>query len=776
MPAPTSPSSDSVRRARNLPRFRRRGGVPAWLVSLHLILPLFGAHGVERAANASELSSEMLEHAKKATVFVWTFRSERQRADTPIGTGSGYFINATGLLVTNNHVVDPAHGQSATERLKMQASNGKLVHKIIVESGTSAERLFECDVVHQSESADQAFLQAKDADGKLLRTPEFLRLGPEWSLEKGVNATALGFPGGNSQSKDRKRNASVTVTEGSITDVPRAPSGRVRRIGTNVVARPGNSGGPMIDNEGQVIGTVTLLTLADQQANASALVPTTLTRSLLRHVVRAGLLPEGSDIAPIASVLADESTGLVIPSLDRIDDKDTIVVAGDDRVYGKIALQEFVWKSPLASVTVQTESAAYILSGAGNSTLVLEGGDALVASTSVWNLPFSGEGGASPSAPLPECGAVVFRAPTPSFYRPSGEVFVLSSPAGQLTLADATGEFTFDSAGGSTRVKLDDIRRIEPGDGTDSAVVRLTDGRVLKGTFASDPIDAKLAMTGHAVKVSLAGTTDARIDRLRTGAVLFGGADLLSVLADTDEEFWTIAKLIDDGKLDEARKKLKPYLDRRKLAKMPDTTKFEVRLLDGMIALRAGEPDAHRKLRKCNAAPDPKISAFSRGCVSVLRKYGQNVDGQPLSDPQVFRRVGRQHAEELIAEAERLLRDRENLSGKRGEYNRYILQIQKYEKAMQAASVFAGPEADDVLIDLWRFAIELAAHEWIRIYQEYQELLGGRRRVPLPIHAKLTKLVERSKKIDASFVEYFLRQREYGFYAKPLELPKLPED
>lgn len=773
MNAPNARSSVGVRRH---PGSSRRIGWRPGIIALHSLLPILGAVAPQRAANASELSSDMLAHAKKATVFVWTFRSERQRADTPLGTGSGYFINSTGLLVTNNHVVDPAHGQSATERLKMQASNGKLVHKIIVESGTDAERVFECDVIHQSESADQAFLQARTAGGELLKTPTFLRLGPEWSLEKGVNATALGFPGGNSQSTDRKRNASVTVTEGSITEVPRAPSGRVRRIGTNVVARPGNSGGPMIDNEGQVLGTVTLLTLADQEANASALVPTTLTRSLLRHIFRAGLLPEGSDIAPIASVLADESTGLVIPSIDRIEGKDTIVVAGDDRVYGKIPLEEFVWKSPLATVTVQAKSAAYILSGGGHSTLVLEGGDSLVSSTDAWNLPFSGEGSASPSAPFPECAAVAFRKPTPSFYRPSGEVFVLSSTAGQLTLADANGELTFDSAGGSTRVKLDDIRRIEPGDEAGAAVVRLSDGRVLKGTFSSDAIDATLAMTGYPVKVSLAGTTDARIDRLRTGAVLFGGADLLSVLSDTDEEFWAIAKLIDNGKLDEAREQLEPYLDRRKLAKMPDTTKFEVRLLDGMIALRAGEPDADRKLRKCNAAPDPKISAFSRGCVSVLREFGQEVDGKPLSDPKVFRRVGREHAEQLITEAERLLRDRKNLSGKRGEYNRYILQIQKYEKAMQAASVFAGPEADDVLIDLWRFAIELAAHEWIRIYQEYQELLGGRRRVPLQVHAKLTKLVERSKKIDQSFVEYFLRQREYGFYAKPLDLPKLPED
>lgn len=772
----TAPSSPSSRRSLRGPRLLQTRGLLRRLFALPVLVPMLAAPALPSAARAQGLSTDMLERAKKATVFVWTFRSERERADTPVGTGSGYFINSTGLLVTNNHVVDPAHGQPASERLKMQASMGKLVHKIIVESGTDAERVFECDVIHQSESADQAFLQARTKDGSLLKTQAFLRLGPEWSLEKGVNAIALGFPGGNRQSESRGRNAAVTVTEGSITDVPRAPSGRVRRIGTNVIARPGNSGGPMIDNEGQVIGTVTLLTVADEEANSSALVPTTLTRSLLRHVFRAGLLPEGSDIAPIASVLADESGGLVIPSFDRIDGKDTIVVAGDDRVYGTIGLDEFVWKSPLAAVTVRAESAAYILSSAGRSTLVLEGGDSLVSNTDHWNLPFSGEGGASPSAPLPECTAVVFRTPKPAHFRPSGEVFVLSSAAGRLTLADASGEFTFQSGGGSTRVKFGDIRRIEPGEGADSAVVRLADGRVLKGSFSGDPIEATLAMTGHPVKVGLSGTTDARIDRLRTGAVLFGGADLLSVLSETDDDLWAIAELIDAGKLDDARKQLEPYLDRRKLAKMPDTTKFEVRLLDGMIALRAGEADAHRKLRKCNAAPDAKISAFSRGCVSVLREYGLEVDGQPLSDPQVFRRVGRAHAEELITEAQRLLRDRENLSGKRGEYNRYILQIQKYEKAMQAASVFAGPEADDVLIDLWRFAIELAAHEWIRIYQEYQELLGGRSRVPLPVHAKLTKLVERSKKIDASFVEYYLRQREYGFYAKPLDLPKLPEN
>ncbi|MFH1574603.1 MAG: hypothetical protein ABIG68_11500, partial [Acidobacteriota bacterium] len=105
-------------------------------------------------------SPEVREHVSHATVEVFTAVSKSSKGDTPQGSGSGFFINRTGLCITNNHVVDPTHGMSRWEKQqKAYQDLNRLVWKVIVDGGTDAEKEYEAFVLYQSDSADQAIMQ-----------------------------------------------------------------------------------------------------------------------------------------------------------------------------------------------------------------------------------------------------------------------------------------------------------------------------------------------------------------------------------------------------------------------------------------------------------------------------------------------------------------------------------------------------------------------------------------------------------------------------------------
>jgi len=495
---------------------------------------------------------EVIEQAKRATVMVGTFASTDQNADTPVGSGSGYFINGSGLLITNNHVIDPAHGMSLKDRQNLQYNLNALTYKIITDSGTPQERIRDCELLHQSLTADQALLQAYDEKREKLKTPNFLRFLPPERLSKGMRVCALGFPGGNSQRMARGANAQVTSTFGEVTQVPRTPSGRVRRVVTNVAARPGNSGGPMVDADGHVVGTVTLMGQSEAEANTSYLVPCTLAHALIRDAAERGRIPKGSDLPRFEGVKQDAQ-------------------------HSGVTLAELV-----------------------------AGGDAeLVAQT-------------------------------------------------------------------------------------------------------------KLLMNGNAK---------------------------------------------------EARTTLGPWLDKSRFDKASDQTKTQVRLLDGVLSLYEGNvKEAQEKLRKCIASKDKDISAYARACVEVLKRYGEQYEGKPIKDPNVFREAGLGLGREMIRNAEDLLRDRPNLKGKVGEYNQYMNKINTREKEMQAAAVLAGPQADDVLIDLWKFAMELCEREYQRLRDEFDKIRAGRNEVPVNESRKLEDIRKKAEQLAESWHKYYLDLSQYGFY------------
>jgi serine protease Do len=149
----------------------------------------------------------------------------------PGGTGSGFFINEDGFLITNYHVVEKETRIEVTVFRK--AKNGfetKKFKKVKIEA--------------INPFVDLALLKVEDlGDTKL----PFVYLGDISRINAGEEVFAIGNPLGLER----------TVTNGVISTKNRAFEGLLY-IQTNADINPGNSGGPLFNLAGEVIGVTNM--------------------------------------------------------------------------------------------------------------------------------------------------------------------------------------------------------------------------------------------------------------------------------------------------------------------------------------------------------------------------------------------------------------------------------------------------------------------------------------------------------------------------------------
>jgi S1-C subfamily serine protease len=153
------------------------------------------------------------------------------------GQGSGFIIDASGVILTNAHVVDNA------DRVTVTLKDG---------------RTFEGEVRGADEVTDLAVVKIAVAGGGLPVAP----LGDSEQVQVGDWAIAVGNPLGLDN----------TVTLGIVSTLNRSsalvgiPDKRLEFIQTDAAINPGNSGGPLLSAQGEVIGINTAI-----RANASGI-------------------------------------------------------------------------------------------------------------------------------------------------------------------------------------------------------------------------------------------------------------------------------------------------------------------------------------------------------------------------------------------------------------------------------------------------------------------------------------------------------------------------
>ncbi len=144
------------------------------------------------------------------------------------GTGSGFIINADGLVLTNAHVVNQADTVIVT-----------------LKDG----RNFKGKVLGQDPLTDVAVvkIQANNLPAVTVGNSEQLRPG-EWAI-------AIGNPLG----LDNTVTAGIISATGRSSGDVGVPDKRVGFIQTDAAINPGNSGGPLLNQQGQVIGMNTAI-------------------------------------------------------------------------------------------------------------------------------------------------------------------------------------------------------------------------------------------------------------------------------------------------------------------------------------------------------------------------------------------------------------------------------------------------------------------------------------------------------------------------------------
>lgn len=237
-----------------------------WILVLTAFLGSYAAHGQEDKKSLGVTSSTSAEHVRSSLlheldnslqdlaskvspavvqIVVSGYRPVEDKDHTDTAKlarasviGSGIIVDPDGYVLTNAHVVEGA------QRIRVILSPPPVDSPIQLQP-TQAQQILDATLVGSHKEADLALLKVQATN-----LPS-LRLRPEVPVHQGELVLAVGSPEGLQDS----------ITMGVVSSVTRQPTSdnSMAYIQTDAPINHGNSGGPLVDIDGNVIGMNTFI-------------------------------------------------------------------------------------------------------------------------------------------------------------------------------------------------------------------------------------------------------------------------------------------------------------------------------------------------------------------------------------------------------------------------------------------------------------------------------------------------------------------------------------
>lgn len=214
--------------------------------------------------NAAENTVNAVVHVKNITIskaptnIFDIFYGTSGKVVPQVGTGSGVIISSDGYIVTNNHVISKAN------QLQVTLNNN---------------RTYNAELIGTDPNSDIALIKI-DPDEKL----PYLAFGDSDHTKIGEWVLAVGNP----------FNLTSTVTAGIVSAKARNLGKNQSFIQTDAAVNPGNSGGALVNTNGDLIGINTAITSqTGSYVGYSFAVPSNIAKKVIQDILEYGNVQKG---------------------------------------------------------------------------------------------------------------------------------------------------------------------------------------------------------------------------------------------------------------------------------------------------------------------------------------------------------------------------------------------------------------------------------------------------------------------------------------------------
>lgn len=212
----------------------------------------------ESTVNAVVNVTSVVKGRQPSSIFDFFYGSGGDSQRAQLGTGSGVIISSDGYIVTNNHVIEKA------DELQVTLNNNKS---------------YEAEIIGRDPNTDIALIKI-EANSQL----PYLAFGDSDNTKIGEWVLAVGNP----------FNLTSTVTAGIVSAKARDLGRNQSFIQTDAAVNPGNSGGALVNTNGDLVGINTAISSqTGSYVGYSFAVPSNIAKKVVEDIMEYGNVQKG---------------------------------------------------------------------------------------------------------------------------------------------------------------------------------------------------------------------------------------------------------------------------------------------------------------------------------------------------------------------------------------------------------------------------------------------------------------------------------------------------